>query len=152
MTNFKEWIKFEADSYVGQKYGGDDIFKIPLSNIWIMHWSVNPRKISTLDWVRNNYKDSFSRKLPQAFIGEPEGEFSEYHRLVDDEIYNDLANTYEIKYNESIPFDNNYPKVFLGDGTHRAIIALEKGEKFFDVKIENIKEFPNWKFKLSTFH
>jgi hypothetical protein len=127
----------------------NNIFQIPLSNIWIMHWSVNPRNLSRLDWIRNNYENSFSKKYPQGFIGETsDGEFSEYHRLVDEEEYDEFYNSYKIKPNILIPIDKNYPKIFLGDGTHRAIIAFERNDEFIAVKIENLNEHPIWIEKL----
>ncbi len=140
-------VRKHSDKFENNE-SNENIFQIPLSNIWIMHWSVNPRKLSRLDWIRNNYENSFS-KYPQGFIGETsEEEFSEYHRLVDEEEYDEFHNSYKIKPNISIPINKNYPKIFLGDGTHRAVIALERNEKFITVKIENLNEHPIWAEKL----
>ena len=102
--------------------------RIPLENIYIMHWSVNPTNLKTLDWHRNNSFD----KLPLGRIGTGnEPEFGAWTRLVDDEDdeYNPISNT-------ARPLNPQYPKVFLDDGTHRAKVALEKGLPYLDVEIQ----------------
>lgn len=109
----------------------ENVLEIPIENIWIMHWSVNPRNTKTLDWHRKN---EISNKFPSGRIGTgQEEEFGAWVRLVNDE--DEEGNEIE---NTELPVNPNYPKIFLDDGTHRAIIALEKKQKTLKVKVTNL--------------
>lgn len=94
-----------------------DVISVPASNIWIMHWSVNPYK--SLAWLRKN-------PIPGIIEGrlgdEQEEQFQSYIRLVD------IVPPEE-------PVNPNYPKVFIDDGTNRAIVMREKGQESIPVKI-----------------
>ncbi len=121
----------------------ENVFKIPLSNIWIIHQSCNPLK--NLNWIRSNYDVAFSKNFPQAFIGEPtEERYNCYFRLANDEKYDPYEDRWIEVPNEKIKIDSNFPKIFLGDGNNRAVVAFERGEKYLTVRIENIDKYPEW--------
>jgi len=124
MSNFKIWLENK-----------ESIVDIPLSNIWIMHWSNNPTNPKYYKWIYDNYEQSFSKNLPIGRIGqESEERFQGYIRLFDEEEYDPYSNDYKVVHS-NIPVDNNYPKVFLDDGTHRAKVAFARREKTLKVKL-----------------
>lgn len=121
--NFIQWL--EQNNHV---------IEVPIGNVWIMHHSVNPYKNSTLQYHRQNPNFGF----PSGRIGTGnEEEFGAWVRLVDDEEFDPYGEDNIPVVNQSIPIDPNHPRVFLDDGTHRAIVVHERGDKTMKVKITN---------------
>ena len=109
-----------------------DVVSIPVGNIWIMHWSVNPIDLNTLEWLRENP----STEPIEGRIGDPsEEEFQiSYKRLVDSETdgYDDDPTPIV---NKSMPVNPQYPSMFIDNGTHRATVGYEQGVDSLQVRI-----------------
>ena len=111
--NFKEWI--------------EKTITVPIGNIWVMHWSVNPTNPKTLDWLRKNS----NHETIEGHTGDHSS--LDWYRLVDN-----VSDEGEITHNKNLPVDPKFPKVYIDNGTHRAVIMLERGFKEIPVKLDPI--------------
>jgi len=89
------------------------IVEIPLSNLYRLHWSVNPTDARRVEAIKNAPPESIPpvegyRNAPPAFKGS-------YSKLL-----------------PKAKLNRKYPKVYIGDGTHRAVAAMLRAEEMHE--------------------